>query len=481
MGGTSFDASLVQDGAAALNPRETSTGCASRFPMLAITTIGAGGGSIGWVDEGGLLRMGPAIRGRAPRPGVLRPRRRAADVHGRGPGARLPGPASSSPAASCPSTPSGRAGPSRRHIAGRWASTVEEAAAGMYRVINANMAHGVREITVKRGLDPREFPMVVAGGAGPLHACMIASELEIPLLVVPPTASILCAAGHAAERPAARLRALMRDHAARRPGLGPALERWHRDHDRGGRCAAATEGIPEERVRHEVALDLRYLKQYHEVTVPVAGAVLEAATATRSIARRSTPSTTICTATTSPKRRDTGLELINVRVRSVGPHREARSRGCRAGGRTRRGLKGTRRAFVPEERAFADVAVYDGHRLAAGNRIAGPALIERTDTTIFVSAGFTATAMNYGSLPDPRQRDSWEVTTMSENHQDRQGPGGHHRQRLKAITDEMSLTMEKTTRSPILCEAKDFVTGSLRRRGAHARADREPADPELLA
>ena len=65
----------------------------------------------------------------------------------------------------------------------------------MVRVINANMAHGVREITVKRGVDPREFPLVVAGGAAGLHACEIAREIEIDTILVPGTASVLCAAG----------------------------------------------------------------------------------------------------------------------------------------------------------------------------------------------------------------------------------------------------------------------------------------------
>ena len=73
--------------------------------------------------------------------------------------------------------------------------TVEEAAAGMYRVACNNMAQGVREVTIKRGFDPREFPLIPGGGAGPIHACLICSELEIPLQIVPREASVLCAFG----------------------------------------------------------------------------------------------------------------------------------------------------------------------------------------------------------------------------------------------------------------------------------------------
>ena len=74
--------------------------------------------------------------------------------------------------------------------------TVEEAAAGMYRIACNDMAHGVREVAiVERGLDPREFVLVAGGGAGPMHSCLICNELEIPLQIVPPSASVLCAFG----------------------------------------------------------------------------------------------------------------------------------------------------------------------------------------------------------------------------------------------------------------------------------------------
>src|SRR5262249_58055638 len=73
--------------------------------------------------------------------------------------------------------------------------SVEEAAAGMYRIACNNMAQGVREVTIKRGFDPREFAYVAAGGAGPIHSCLICNELEIPLQIVPPSSSVLCAFG----------------------------------------------------------------------------------------------------------------------------------------------------------------------------------------------------------------------------------------------------------------------------------------------
>ncbi len=393
MGGTSFDASLVQDGSAALTPEGDIDRLRIALPMLAITTIGAGGGSIGWVDEGSLLRMGPQSAGALPGPacygrggeqpactdadlvlGYLDPRYFA--------GGKLP--LDVERARSAIETEIGRP----------LGLSVEEAAAGMYRVINANMAHGVREITTKRGLDPREFPMVVAGGAGALHACMIARELDIPLLLVPPTASILCAAGM-----------LMSDllHDFVRSMITPLADL---DWDLLDDCVAsmvadggrqlAQEGIPEDRVRHDVALDLRYLKQYHEVTVPVGRDALEGrdamAAATAFHARHNRLYGYDLAAD------GTGIELISVRVRSMGlTEKPQLPRLADGSADASAAIKGSRRVFVPEDEAFGEAMVYDGHRLLAGNRLAGPALIERTDTTIFVSSGFTAAIDEVGS------------------------------------------------------------------------------------
>ena len=208
MGGTSFDASLVRDGRVALQASGDIDRLRIALPMLDIVTIGAGGGSLGWIDAGGLLRMGPQSAGAKPGPAC----------YGRG-GDR--------PTCTDADLVLGYLEPSyfaggemvldldrakraiQEHVAEPLGLSVERAAAGMYRVINANMAHGVREITIKRGLDPREFPMVVAGGAGGLHACMIAEELGIPRILVPRHCLRLVCDRHADERSATRLRALV--------------------------------------------------------------------------------------------------------------------------------------------------------------------------------------------------------------------------------------------------------------------------------
>jgi N-methylhydantoinase A len=193
MGGTSFEASLAVDGPALVNEGEIARHRIA-LPMLGIHTIGAGGGSIGWIDEGGLLRMGPQSAGAAPGPACY------------GYGGELPTTTDANVVLGYLDPDYFAGGRMRldaaaartaieRHIARPLGMTVEQAAAGMYRVACNNMAQGVREISIKRGFDPREFPLIVAGGAGPIHACEIARELDIPLQIVPRESSVLCALG----------------------------------------------------------------------------------------------------------------------------------------------------------------------------------------------------------------------------------------------------------------------------------------------
>jgi len=387
MGGTSFDASLVRDGTATTRNEGEIARLRIALPMLAIATIGAGGGSIGWIDKGGLLRMGPVSAGSVPGPAC----------YGRGgsdptctdanlvlgyldPGFFAGGRLRLDPAAARDAI--------ETRVAQPLDLDVDQAAAGMYRVINTNMAHGVREITVERGLDPREFPLVVAGGAGALHACMIASELEIPALIVPATASVLCAAGMLLSD---LQHDFVRTYITPVSSLDPArLEALVAGMVAEGAAQLVRERVDERRITHEVALDLRYVKQYHEVTLPVA---------------RNAAVDAIRLAFHEEHDRlygyrldETDLELINVRVRSTGEVAKPTLPELEEGGTDAAcARKGTRRAYLPETDAFEQIDVYDGHRLKAGNFIAGPALIERVDTTILVTGAFEARVDGHGA------------------------------------------------------------------------------------
>jgi len=280
-------------------------------------------------------------------------------------------------------------------IGGPLGLSLEEAAAGMYRVINTNMAQGVREISIKRGFDPREFPLVAAGGAGPLHACMICQELEIPLFIVPRESSIFCAAGML-------MSDLRHDFVCSFVSVFDRID-WKKlgtlvtDMIQQGTDLLARENIPDDRRRFSLSLDCRYVKQYHEVSFPVA---LEAI-------RQPDANAIPATFHVEHKRmygyslEDDGapIELINVRVRAAGlTEKPAYTEEPDAGRDARPALKGERPAYIPEERAARFVSVYDGHKTRHGHQIVGPALVEQVNTTLLLTASYDCICDKYGSF-----------------------------------------------------------------------------------
>ena len=394
MGGTSFDAAMVHQGAPALVTEGAINRHRIALPMLDIVTIGAGGGSIGWIDEGGLLRMGPESAGADPGPVCY------------GKGGRLP---------TCTDADltlgyldpdyfaggkikldrDGARAAIEEYIAKPLGMSVEEAALGMFRVINTNMAQGVREITIKRGFDPREFPMVVAGGAGPLHACMIGQELEIPLLIVPRESSIFCAAGMLMsdlKHDFVRTFVVRVDDAD-----WDQLVRLIDEMAAEGARLLDEEGITEDRRRVELRLDCRYVKQYHEVSFPfpvetVRAADAEAVKAALHVAHNRTFGYSL-------EDQGTPVEIINVRLQALGiTDKPSYREEARAGSDPSAALKGERDIVVPEEGVRRAVRVFDGRLTRFGHRIPGPALIEQENTSILVSAAYDCVCDQYGSF-----------------------------------------------------------------------------------
>lgn len=383
MGGTSFEASVASGAPMLKNDGEIAR-LKIALPMLDIHTIGAGGGSIGWIDRGGLLRMGPQSAGADPGPACY------------GRGGKAPTTTDANvvlgyldPAffagGSMPLDAQAARAAIAKDIAGPLGLGVEEAAAGMYRVACNNMAQAIREVTIKRGYDPREFPLVAAGGAGPIHSCLIAHELEIPLQIVPREASVLCAFGmlmsdlrHDFVRTfVARLDALDWD------GLRRTLAAMIAEGDR----QLEDERIEAGRRRFEVRLDCRYVKQYHEVSYAVALEAIERGDAAGIAQGFHAEHNRLYGY--SLEAENTPVEIINVRVQAIGVvdkprHREEAFVSQDAGA----ARKGERRAYLPESRQFRAIAVFDGQRMRPGNRVAGPALIEQETTTVFVSESY---------------------------------------------------------------------------------------------
>ncbi len=393
MGGTSFEASVAVDAPMVKNDGEIARHKIA-LPMLDIHTIGAGGGSIGWLDQGGMLRMGPHSAGADPGPACY------------GKGGRLPTTTDANVVLGY-LDPAYFAGGKMRldvqaaraaieeHIAKPMGLSVEEAAAGMYRVACNNMAQGVREVTIKRGFDPREFPYIPAGGAGPIHSCLICSELEIPLQIIPRESSVLCAFGMLMSE---LKHDFVRTFVSRLTAIDwPRLQELIEAMRLEGARQLDSERIGLDQRHSEVRFDCRYLKQYHEVSLPVAPHLLDTRDAGGLAQAFHAEHNRLYGYSLAQE--NMAIEIINVRVQAVGlTTKPSYRQQAWAGEASGHAIKGQRAVYIPETKAFVTVPVFDGHRLAHGNRVQGPAMIEQETTAIFISNGYDCVVDALGSF-----------------------------------------------------------------------------------
>jgi N-methylhydantoinase A len=385
MGGTSFDAALVRGGRPLVMLDAVVDRWRLALPMIDIHTIGAGGGSIAWLDEGGLLHVGPHSAGAQPGPacygrGGTQPTVTDADLvlgylgeesfeHG---GMRLDRDA---------------AVRALEPLAGALNLSVEEAAAGVYELVNVTMASGVRDVSVRRGLDPRDFPLVVAGGAGPLHAAAIARELDVGALVVPRESSIFCAEGMLVSD---FKHDYVRAYKSRLAGADPVqLRALFEEMSAAGRDTLAREGLTGEAVELYASLDLRYIGQWHELTVavdlPLDVDVAEAAFHAEHdrLFGHSSPGAPV--------------EVLAARLSAVGrtgkPEIVSGPEDPEADAK-----RGERPVWDPFDRALVPTPVWDGRKLPVSSTIAGAAIVELASTTIVVPPDFALDVDAYGAF-----------------------------------------------------------------------------------
>ena len=193
MGGTSTDVALVSNDQAELTPMTMIDGLPVKTPVVDIVTVGAGGGSIAWVDDGGLLRVGPQSAGATPGPACY------------GRGGKLPTVTDAHLVRGTLQADSFLGGKmsvdlaAASHVIGEIAKIfnveLAEMADNIIRVAEANIVRAIQQVSTERGSDPREFALVPYGGAGPLHAARVAEDLNIDTVVVPPNAGVLSASG----------------------------------------------------------------------------------------------------------------------------------------------------------------------------------------------------------------------------------------------------------------------------------------------
>ena len=383
MGGTSFDASMVVDGQCVTSTEGDINRYRIALPSLDIITIGAGGGSIGWVDSGGLLQMGPQSAGALPGPVCY-------DRNGE------------EPACTDADLILGYLDPNffaggkyklnkdkatkelEKKLAVPLGLSIMETAAGMYRVINMNMAQGVRQVSVERGYDPREFLMIVAGGAGPIHAGEICRELEIPMFVVPNVAPIFCATGML-------LGDLKHDYVRSYITRFSDIDKTfflnlYDEMKQESFDTLSREGISNNQTEFIPTLDLRYVGQYHEVPLQVGMDDIFSFNLDK--IKKEFHREHNRQFGYSLEEEGTELEIINVRLRAIGvtdkPNSFAKMDESDPLKNPDFAFKCQRNVYIPELNDFKEIPVFDGDKLTGKYTIEGPAIIEQINTTIFL-------------------------------------------------------------------------------------------------
>ncbi len=447
MGGTTAKAGVVRrgradvthqfqlGGAGSFGGRREGTGIPIKIPAVDLAEVGAGGGSVAWLDPGGALRVGPRSAGAVPGPacygrGGQEPTVTDADVVlGFLDAAQFAG-------GTLPLYPELAAAAIRRHLAGPLGVGVEEAAFAVHEMANASTGSAVHVATVQRGIDPRRFTLVALGGAGPVHAAGIAERFGIGRVVIPAEAGVGSAVGLlgtdlSAERSRTSVMAAEGADCERIAGILEELT-----------DAGVTDvGAGRDEVEVRTAVDMRYVGQAHELTVdapalPVGPAWLAEVEA----GFRARYAEVYGSAHAG------AVELVSFRARvvrrvpasaSVADHgsplsgrlEERALRGVRptwsagdtggAGGRDEAGgaraagdmdrtpgageAGGARAAGGTTGAGFVSTPVYDRARLALGDRIGGPAIVEEPDATVVVPRGWEACVGAASSLVLQRQ------------------------------------------------------------------------------
>ena len=388
MGGTSCDVSLVRDGDPVVSTDLEVGDYPLRIPMIQIHTIGAGGGSIAWIDAGDALRVGPRSAGADPGP----------VCYGRG---------GREPTVTDAHLLLGRLEPDRflsaeldadvdrvrkavaETVAEPLDRSIREAAQGILDVANANMARALRVVSVERGHDPREFGLVAFGGAGPLHAAALAEDLEVPRVIVPRSAGVLSALG-------LLVTDLLHDFSTsmvrRLPEVDPsAVEAPLAEFEREGRERFAGT-ISDERIVVERSLDLRYVGQSFQLSVPLPdGDVTEATLA--SVEDRFHEIHDRRYGHASPEE---PVELVTVRARIRGLIDPPAIAPARTDGLLADAIREERSVTFDGE--IHETRIYDRSRLPSGAEFEGPAVVEGEESTVVVRPGQVATVDEYGTI-----------------------------------------------------------------------------------
>jgi N-methylhydantoinase A len=383
MGGTSTDVCLIEDLGVPVTSEQFIDNLPIRTPQIEINSVGAGGGSIAWMDAGKILKVGPRSAGAVPGPAC----------YGQG---------GSEPTVTDANLAIGRLAPSLRlagsvaldealarkvvaRIAGAFQLQIEEAADGIVRIAVARMVSAIKEISVARGYDPRDFALMAFGGAGPMHAAFIAEELEIAHVVVPLRPGNFCAFG-------ALISDIrhdhLRTHRVELAGAHPAeLERAFAAIETQAREAMIAEGMPRERIAMRRSAGMRYLGQSWDLVVrlPEAVSSLEELEGLFHLAHEKRYG----------YRSADPVEIVSLRVAAIGEVAKPALPEWTQGGSPEAARRETRQVYFGQ---MQSVPVYLRDKLPRNARAAGPAIVEEMGAVTVVPPGWRLELGRLGEL-----------------------------------------------------------------------------------
>lgn len=395
MGGTSFDVGVIDRGEPRVAPESQFEGFPVKIPILDVQAIGAGGGSLAWIDEGGALNVGPESAGSEPGPacyglGGERPTVTDANlVLGRlNPDYFLGGEMKLYPELAEKAI--------RQHVAEPLMVSLEEAAGGIIRVVNANMERAISVNSTEKGFDVREFALLPFGGAGPLHAVELAQDLDMKRVVVPPYAGTFSAVGLLVANTRYDYASTV---AKNEKELTPEeLLAAFKELETQGRDQLKEQNVPEDQIEIVWSVDLRYEGQSYELSTPVMRKELLTQADIKEIVDLFHDLHYRIYAYGSV---DEMVEFINLRVAAIGKVPEVSLAHSGAGdGDAEIARKGSRPVHFPTE-GFIDTTIHDRALLRPGHVVSGPALVEEMASTTVLTPGVEGTVDEYGNILVP--------------------------------------------------------------------------------
>ena len=405
MGGTTAKAGLIQNGTPTITKdyevgtaAQTGVGASRgagypiRTPVIDLVEIGAGGGSIAWVDSGGVLRVGPQSAGADPGPVCY-------------------GAGGTEPTITDANLVLGRLNPSfflggeieldveaaRQAIQEKCADPLNldlvEAAHGIVEIANAAMVNALRLVSVQRGYDPRDFVLTAFGGAGPVHANRLAAEIDVPTTIIPMSPGTTSAMGLLVTDLKHDYSTTLIQHVNQLDTT--VMEETYRELEAQGGASLEREGVRPEDINFLRQVDMRYIGQSYELTVPLPAEQLDASKIDRVLEQFHIEHDRAYgySAPTEP------VEFVNLRLTAIGKIAKPRLRELEGNNTDiAAAQKATRSVYFAENDGYVECPIYDRYRLSPSCVLRGPAIVEEIDSTTVIHPGYSAQVDRFGNL-----------------------------------------------------------------------------------